>query len=45
MSIAQMRLALSKQPYGPSWVRKVENMQDYQVAAVYNRMLNAKQLK
>ena len=45
MSIAQMHQALLRQPYGPSWVRKVENMPDYQVAAVYNRMLNANKLQ
>lgn len=39
MSTNQMRTALSKL-YGPSWVQKVENMSDKQVAAVYQRKLN-----
>lgn len=44
MSIDQKRRALSKL-YGPSWVRRVDNMSDAQVAAVYETKLNKGEIK
>lgn len=44
MSIAQMRAALMKVPYGPSWIPKVEKMSDGAVRATYMRMLDKKQI-
>ena len=44
MSIEQMRAAIKKAYPSYTWDRKVDKMADEQVAATYNRLLNAKQL-
>lgn len=44
MSIQQMRSAIAKVYPGEKWQKKVAKMKDPQVLAVYNRMLEAKQL-
>lgn len=45
MSIEQMRAELKKVYSGSSWILKVDRMPDYQVHAVYMRMLNQGKLK
>lgn len=45
MSVEQMRAILCKQYHGAwKWVKRVQNMPDRQVIAIYNRMLNENKL-
>ena len=45
MSIEQMREAITKAYPGGTWAGKVAKMSDAQVAATYQRMMNAGKLK
>ena len=45
MSIEQMRSAIKKVYSGKKWKDKVDKMQDYQVAAIYERFLHSGKLQ
>lgn len=48
MNVSEMRKALvedTKYSGAATWTRKVASMKDGQVIAIYNRMLNAGQIK
>jgi len=45
MTIEQMKDAIKKPYDGKKWKERVSKMSDGQVIAIYNKMLNNKQLK
>lgn len=41
MTVEEMRVAIAKVYNGPAWIRKVHNMPDYQVTAIYFSFLES----